>query len=274
MNLDRRSVLKTLAIASATLLKPPPSTAGRGNGFDNTVYISLLGLFLMEFQGDDLVLVTPKYHHHDFCIVKSDGTRADMPEYINLWDQLVPGSQDKFDAKSLKFPASAITKNGYALDPSNPSKHKHRCTMVLPKPSKIRILGEQDLTEFTPKPGKIGDYIKQGATEHKLGFITQLEYQSRSSQPYSFAYLALHRPLTLGTVNAALRAARNPCGKGFDLQMSAIKKSSCSGMGANKCPDWDQLNSFLTSLETKNLSDSLCEFNVDVASCPQFGITR
>jgi hypothetical protein len=274
MPVSRRGLLKTLAIAPATLFIPLPSMAATGRGFDSTVNIFLLGLFMMEFQGDDLVLVTPKYHHHDFCIVKSDGTRAEMPEYINLWDQLVPGSQDKFDAKNLKFPASALQNNGYVLDPNNPSKHKHRCTMVLPKPSQITVLGEQDISEFTPKPGKIGDYIKQGATEHKLGFITQLQYQSRNGQPYSFAYLALHRPLTLGTVNEALRAARNPCGQGFDLQMSAIKTSNCGGMGANKCPDWSQLNSFFILLGTKKFNKSLCELNVDVASCPQFGITK
>lgn len=271
MALNRRSLLKTLAMAHASLLTPFSMAAANVKS-SNLVDIYLFGLFLMEFQGDNLIIVTPKYKHHRFCIVYPGQTPIEMPEYLNLWDLLVPGQQDTFCTENLRFPAKAIRNGGFVLDPHNPSKHKHRCTMVLPKPLNISVGRQQDASKFHPDPGsKIGKLIQEQAGA-KLGSITHLQYESRLGKSSQFAYVVSHHPLSLHTVNCALRAARNPCGKGFDLKMHDIPKVTCTGTEI-KCPDWDNLTELLNfKASSSTLSSNVCPLNVDVGSCPQFGI--
>jgi len=213
MVMQRRSFVKGLAATPAMFLTPHSALANLNASVDDTVDIYLFGLFLMEFQGENLVLVTPKYEHHRFCIVYSDLGYEKMPEYINLWDRLLPGKKDRFCDENLKFPAKAIANNGYVLDPNNPNKHKHRCTMVLPKPSDITVQIQQDSTLFHPEPqSSIGKLIQKEAGK-KLGSVTHLQYKSRTGKSSAFAYVVSHHPLSLHTVNGALRSARNPCGQ-------------------------------------------------------------
>jgi hypothetical protein len=139
--------------------------------------------------------------------------------------------------------------------------------MVLPKPSQIIVGDLEPSSNFHPNAGKIGDYIKSEATNRELGSITCFQYQARDNKPYYYGYFALHHPLTRHTVNAALRAARKACGKGFDLQMHDIPPTVSSGSIPN-CPNFAQLKTLFDRRDASVTSN----LHVDVASCPQFGI--
>ncbi|HEX3105984.1 MAG TPA: hypothetical protein VHQ22_16185 [Terriglobales bacterium] len=255
MIFDRRSVLKALALAPAAFLRRSPLLQALvppdDKTADNLVHIYLVGLFLMEFQQSqysqqqdqptDLVLVTPNFHHHKFFTVDlKTWKHGDLPEYINLWDRLKPGSAYEFCEENLRFPANVVS-NGYLLHPESPGKHDHKCTIVLPKPSAITVCHSQPLHCFDPKQSsKVGLAIQKAAADANvkcLGSVTHLHYQPQDGvDPFKIAYVALHRPMTPGTVNGALRACKHACGQGFDLQMQTLPAS-----GSDKCPSGDCL---------------------------------
>jgi hypothetical protein len=268
MQFDRRFVLKALAVSPASLLAS--STLSMSGCSPGCVDIYLFGLFLMEFQGDNLVLVTPQYDCHKFCVVYSDKW-ADMPEYVNYWDRLKAGTTSSFNPHNLKFPASAIRDTGFVLDPSSPTHRKHRCTMMLPWPESIEVGHVQRYNDFHPCPkSNIGTLIKQEANSQDLGSITRLRYKSKDGTCWTEWYAVMHNPLTLETVNRGLAAARTACGDSpygerFDLQMERL--------GTNDMPDPTRCPTAkeLSDLFAKNTGGGK---DVDVASCPQFGIHR
>ena len=281
MVFDRRSVLKALAVVPATFFRHSPllEALSRPNDqpADNMVHIYLVGLFLMEFQDADLVLATPKYRHHKCYEWDGGSSVTELAEYINLWDRVKPGFISQFSPQNLKFRSDLIS-NGYLLHPESPSKYKHRCTIVLPQPNAIEALNPQPVACFDPNPtSKIGAAIVKEATDggvQCLGSVTHLQYEPAKA-PFTKAFLVLHFPLTRGTVNGALRAARNVCGKGFDLQMRSVNALS------HECALTPKLDT--NSEEAKNTRgldlNKLppipgVKEDVDLASCPQFGLHR
>ena len=278
--MDRRSLLKMLAIAPLGFASSPLLDALvqlDDQPPDNMVHILLVGLFLMEFQDADLVLATPQYRHHKCYEWDGKSTVTELPEYINLWDRVKPGSIYQFSPQNLKFKSDLIS-NGYLLHPESPSKHKHRCTIVLPTPYAITAELAQPIGDFDPEPSsKIGTAIKKEAADagvECLGSVTHLQYQPADKvDPFTKFYLVLHYPLNRRTVNGALHAARNVCGQGFDLQMRTVNTLSHTGGSAPKsCPGSDHAIK-TRSLDLNNLPVIPgTNDNVDIASCPQFGM--
>jgi hypothetical protein len=281
MIFDRRSVLKALAVAPAFFARSTLVEAlGRQNDQpgDNMVHIYLVGLFLMEFQNADLVLATPQYHHHKYFEWDGKSSVTELAEYINLWDRVKPGSIYEFSPQNLKFKSDLIS-NGYLLHPESPSKYKHRCTIVLPRPYAISAEFPRPVADFDPEQtSKIGAAIKKEAADagvECLGSVTHLQYEPADKiDPFTKAYLVLHYPLKRATVNGALRAARKVCGQAFDLQMHTVNTVSHAGgpPPQQSCPGPDQALKTRT-LDFKNLPviPGVKE-DVDIASCPQFGM--
>lgn len=278
MVINRRSLLKMMLIAPAAFQASPVLEAlcrANDQPADNMVHIYLVGLFVMEFQDRGLVLVTPQFDHHEFFTFDFDGhPHGTLDEYINLWDRLKPGSIYEFSPQNLKFQASLIS-NGYLLHPESPHEHKHRCTIVLPKPDAISAEIQQPVCNFDPdSKSTVGAAIKKEATDANVkcfGSVTHLQYQPQDGvNPFRIAYVALHKPLTRDTVNDALNTVKPVCGQGWDVQMHSILTSN-SGNCNYTCDDQKKRTKDLESL-LRSLGGPGEATNVDVASCPQFGI--
>jgi len=272
MAVDRRSLLKALALAPAMFTGGRTVAEGLLPSSGKALFkIHLFGLFIMEFQGDNLILVTPQYHNHEYCLLRYDSKEIqDLPEYIALWDKLTPGSIKEFPPKSFTFPADLITSKPYAMDPTTPHKHKHRCTMVLPKPCLITVNNFQDSGLFDPKPGRVGDWIKkENNAISQRGSRTTLTYESRDGSPGWYAYFSIHHHLNLCTVNSALRSVRHVCGDGFDLQLQSLPKLYAKMV---HCPSPARLDDFVKQSDAGPLQEAGAGAGVDIASCPQFGI--
>jgi hypothetical protein len=257
MEFNRRAMLKALATVPAISLLPGGLSGCTG---DPWVNILLHGLFMMEFNKNSLVIATPKFRGHEFAMRYHGQTKQDLPELVTMVGIVKEGELQRFQPENLQFPASDIG-NGYLIDDGKPSKH--RCTMVLPLPHSIIGLRAGEKNDFHPHAGAIGDHIK-ATSSNRLATITCIQYKPAPGiNPFVVNYYAEH-PSTahLQDVNDALKAAQDVCGYGFTLQMDALAGSAAPY--DNKFPDGVD----------KSDEEALYPQNkdVDVASCPQFGI--
>jgi hypothetical protein len=254
-------MLKTLITLPAVGLVPGAIT-GCSDG--PCVNILLHGLFMMEFQDENkLVIATPKFDGHEFKMRRHGqppNGAPDLPELISLEGLVTAGKRKTFAPENLQFPAADLG-GGYRIDYQNPSKHNHRCTMVLPLPNNIIGLRSDDKKNFHPYDSSIGQHICSNAKTN-LATITCIQYEPAPGKtPFVINYYAEHKNITVESVNAALAAARDVCGSGFNLKMKAL--------GGRTVPD----TTFPEGVDQSDEEPLHQEKNVDIASCPQFGIT-
>lgn len=285
MAIDRRSVLKALALAPAfplaqssfanLLLSSPPSPT--------SVYILLHGMFFMEFSGGNpqqLYVVSPNHSPHHFCVAQSGGALQKIGRDINLVAKLKQGSTVSFPPAVPQFSKSLIGSSGPV------AATNYRCKMILPAPKNIFGLRTDTKNNFLPVPtSNVGQAILN-STGRQLATITCLEYDPGSDGAYVENYYAEHkwRP-SPHDANAALVAAKDICGSNFDLQF--VEKPGTSFPPAPLDPPGN-LPSGVTQADEKELDDLLaggklaCDElaltfhtqSADVASCPQFGINH
>lgn len=255
MSMNRRAILKTLATVPAVSLLSGVS------GCDGGPYVNILlhGLFMMEFQENKLVIATPKFDGHEFGMRYHGKTASDLPELISLEGLVRAGQQKTFASENLQFPTSDIG-SGYRIDYQNPSKHNHRCTMVLPLPYNILGLRADDKGKFADAAAdsSIKQHILSTASS-KLATITCIQYEPASGvKPFVLNYYAEHKSVTVDSINDALKAARDVCGNGFNLQMKALAKPPAADTAFPEGVDESDEEPLVR--------------HIDVASCPQFGI--
>jgi hypothetical protein len=271
MPMDRRSLLKAMACTPVLSLLSFPRQSLLADYTDGYVAIRFVGLFFMEFQKNHLIVATPQYKHHEFCIFDKNGKCCPMPEIV-VPDDLATGQRSSFEDENLQFPASLLS-DGFVVNYQTPGQHKHRCTMILPRPEKICVDELNDASKFRPKKGgKIGEQIlanvkpTTGGKPPKLAASTILLYKPINVPAYSVTYFAAHRGYpTVHGVNCALKAARHVCGSRFDLQMECIPPQSAMKQDAK-----DRANTRQATVVPEEFGKS--DLNVDIASCPQFAI--
>ena len=259
MPLDRRSLLKTLVTAPAIALLPN-ILAGCSQG----PYINILlhGLFLMEFNENKLIIATPQFDCHEFLYrYHAESKPKCLPEFITMVGVVKDGHKTKFKPENLQFPSKDLG-DGYVIDYEHPSQHNHRCTMILPLPHDIIGLRVDAKKNFQPQDGNIGKDILSTTSDY-LATITCIQYEPAPGvKPFVINYYAEHKsPPNPDSVNAALKAAKDVCGDGFNLQMKCLADAPPLDkqfpVGVD-CTDEDKLRS----------GPRL----VDIASCPQFAI--
>jgi len=256
--MNRRTVLKTLAAAPAVSLLSGLS------GCDGGPYVNVLlhGLFMMEFNDNKLIIATPKFDGHIFKMRKhgqARGEAKDLPEFITILGVVKEGSRNTFKPENLTFPVSDL-KRDYAIDYQNPSKHQ--CTIILPLPEDILGLRVGKKDDFKPQAGDIGSHIKSTPST-VLATITCLRYKPASGvDPFTINYYAEYpdKP-SKESVNAALKAVKTVCGDQFTLQIEDLGPSAPYDKPFPEGVDQDDEDPFHQDLR-----------DVDVASCPQFGI--
>jgi hypothetical protein len=196
---------------------------------------------------------------------------GELPEVISLEGQVKAGKQYTFAPENLQFPASDLGGAGYKIDYKFPTRHNHRCTMVLPLP--CNIIGLRPDKKEVFQDAAVASNIKTdilSSSNGKLATITCLQYEPADGvQPFVMNYYAEHKTITLGSINAALTAAQDVCGDQFNLEIQKLKmpppadSSFPDGVDKN---DEDSLHLLLNIDKTDQTN------HVDVASCPQFGI--
>lgn len=282
----RRSMLKTIALLSGSPLLSNRLTAEllAGNAKPYT-YFLLHGMFFMEFYDGLLYICTPKYDCHKF----QKKIHAPNPTSLQSLDPDINWSKDNSmitPGKALSFPPEILQFSVKTLDPSGlpvlPGAKNYACKMILHPPKHIFGYRTDGKENFQPIAGNVANDISD-STGPRLATITCLQYDPGTSGAFIQSFYAEHDHLPRPSeVNDALRAAQSICGNNFDLQFSP-------NTGNTKPAAEDKKGSLPPGIDP-NYEDAINENfgppcpppkpgtvgiqNVDVASCPQFGINH
>jgi hypothetical protein len=291
MPLDRRSLLKMLALAPAfTFLEPSLAHGLLSNNADQKVYILLHGMFFMEYDGDKFIVATPNCEGHRFYTRFHGQGLQDMDTDINLYNNVIGGPKPlPFEGiLQLSRKADLNIDDGPVLSRAS----MYRCKMILPYPEKIITMRSGLASDFHPK-GNIFAKSKRNIPS-EIATITCLVYSAGSDDAYTQSYYAEHphRP-SLSEINMALVAAQDLCGDSFNLQIASPSSTPCIPPSDSKLPgvsqddeyELDELfpgkpcaasKSSSSMPAHKNAKKSIGNpdlLHLDVASCPQFAIT-
>jgi hypothetical protein len=254
----------------------------------NSANILLHGLFFLQYQSNNLVVMTPNHPMHQFLMRPQGMTGNANNPFPSLQSDIdlttLIGSSSPVP---LPFPASmpqfSIADTGVGNLISTPSKN-YRCRIVLPWPLDIMSLRSSgSLGDYHPlSTSSVGQSILSNSGP-ALGIVTLLHYQSAGS-PFTVSYFAEHlMPTSTREVNPALKASKalfqNP--ENFDLQLS-----ECDWCGncttPTICPDKDVPPTASAYGVLRDDEHSVGEIyrstdcslleGTDVANCVQFGI--
>jgi hypothetical protein len=292
MPLNRRSLIKALAFLPVfPILNSKLAQALMLQGAQTSTFILLHGMFFMEFYKDHLYVATPDHrascnqNGHHFCMRRHGGQLQTMGTNIDLYSSLGHGGMSTFPKTIPQFPKSLID-----LGPK--TTPTYRCKMILPLPKNIFGLRTDVKSNFNPVKGNaIGEAILAAATGPRLATITCLEFVPGKDGPYTESYYAEHkRRPNAADVNLALVAAKEICGNKFNLQLTALpcppppapcfppapKDPTASLPNGVSQDDESALDELVTgtalACDEQPCPATAHKENVDVASCPQFGL--
>lgn len=309
MAITRRALLQSFALAPALqLLNSNLAHALMSAGPQANTYILLHGMFFMAFEGNNLVVATPQHLPHHFQTRDHGGPLQTLPAGdINL-TSLEGGAVQCFPSDVIQFSASSMQR----VKPVLSSATKFQTRITLPFPKAIFAYRTDTADHFLGDPGKNVTQSILSFAGPRLGTITCLEY-GPGSNPFVRSYYAEHPTRVGSTeVNLAFDAARDQgfCGPGFDLTIlpgyvpDPYRDPDASlppGVLGDDEASLEEISA-TTSLyrpmfethsratnmqaprvaihpDTQNTAGRNAErqhrvpFNVDVASCPQLGIT-
>lgn len=298
MTLSRRTIMKSIAFSPFfSILNTPLPNEFFAQGSPSSTYFLLHGMFFMEFQGDNLCVVTPKPpstptgNDHEFYQRTHGGMLANLGTDIDFtMRQVKAGGLKQFPPDIPQFSASGALGKPQPILP-NKGTGTYRCRIILPTPKHIFAYRSDTKDYFRPQ-GNVGKSILD-STGPRLGTITCLQYEPDQTAAFVMNYYAEHPgPASTGDVNAALRTAKDICGASFDLQMNPgwvfdsnvdPENSLPAGVSQDDESTLEEviglfaLYRHLLSEDAKKSLDSLKlnhqhPFAADIASCPQFGI--
>jgi hypothetical protein len=205
--------------------------------------ILLHGLFFLQYQGNNLIAMTPDHSKHVF-LMRSQNQK---PPFTNLPQDLTPtnliggSTQAPFPPEMPQIDKN-ITGVGDLVATSTPSKN-YRCRLVTLWPLEIVVLRSGgSFSDFhSLSTSTVGANIKKpGLT--KLGIVTLLHFET-SGPAFTISYFAEHMmPTQAVDVNPVLKASQVlfQQGNNFDLQFSEC--DWCPNCSAPPiCPDPDPL---------------------------------
>jgi hypothetical protein len=284
--LTRRSILKTAALLSWSPLwskKLVPVLVAEGA--KSYTYLLLHGMFFMEFYDGLLYICTPKYDCHKFQkkIHAPNPTPFQSLESEINWSKdnsmVTPGKANSFPPEILQFSVKTLDTNGL---PILPGTKNYACKMVLHPPKHIFGYRTDGKDKFHPLAGKIADDISD-ATGPRIATITCLQYDPGTSGAFIESFYAEHDHLPRSLeVNGALEAAKSICGNNFDLKFdpnncnpNVAKKDEPGSLPPGIDPAYEtEINEKPGPPCPPPRPGTVVATNVDVASCPQFGINH
>jgi hypothetical protein len=285
--ITRRSMLKILALFSGSPLLSNSVTAEllAGNTKPYT-YLLLHGMFFMEFYDGLFYICTPKYDCHKFF----KKTHAPNPTSFQSLDpdinwskdnsMITPGKTNSFPPEVLQFSVKTLDPNGL---PILPGAKNYACKMVLHPPKHIFGYRTDGKEKFHPLTGNTADDISD-STGPRIATITCLQYDPGKAGAFVESFYAEHDHLPrTSEVNDALQAAKGICGNNFDLKFdpsssnpSPADKDKPGSLPPGIDPDYEtEINEKPgTPCPPPKPGAVVGTENVDVASCPQFGINH
>src|SRR6267154_6213537 len=145
----------------------------------NNANILLHGLFFLQYQGSNLIVMTPDHNMHVF-VQRFQGGQKPFPSLPlePSFGNLVPnGSKVAFPSDMPQFDKNE-TSVGDLVFIQTPKKN-YRCRMALPFPLDIVMIRSTGfITNFQPDPAsKIGQSILRH-TGPGMGIVTLLHYET------------------------------------------------------------------------------------------------
>ncbi|HEX7286182.1 MAG TPA: hypothetical protein VF532_08370 [Candidatus Angelobacter sp.] len=290
MDLNRRFVLKMVALTPLTLrttLFQDVMELAMPKISSRHLDIFLHGFFLIEVQGKNLVIASPKYEDHVFGYWDHTDRKLHTPPPVNStapfpWIAALDtkGNADKFPKSLLHFGRGAVGSGTGPFIPPPDDKHLYKWYLRLPLPAQIR--GVRQGGNISEMAMSSNSKIAKSVYDHcgynkKLKLITRLRYNTVT--PVNISSINLYAehcsPPNFGDLNKLFceTAKLMPA---FDFGFSDKPKD-----GAHlPCPHrFDEkalceLNSYLADNPCKK--DCPCPPGLDMirtANCPQFGIT-
>lgn len=259
----------------------------------NNANILLHGLFVLQYQGNKLIAMTPNFNHHQFLVRQQGQQGTDHGPFPNPFPQVpqdlnfthLAGNTVKQSFPS-SMPQFSKTTTGVGDLFANPGLAKnYRCRIEFNLPIDIMILRSRgNLSDYHSDPNSIVGQDIHSKSGPSLGLITLLHYET-SGPSFTTSIFAEHRtpPFPATMMNPALTAARamftNGGGSpGFDLQL--VDCPTCNV--PTICPDnpvppkaqgfgvqQDDEHSFGEIYDKQNCAKP---GGTDVANCVQFGL--
>lgn len=284
MSVDRRSLLKALALIPGLPILNSRLAHALMQGGQQSTFVLLHGMWFMEFYDGLLYICTPKHNCHKFRknTHKPNPTGLQALESDIDWSEnntVKPGKTNSFPTEILQFSAKLLNSKGL---PVLPAATSYACKMMLPAPKHIFGYRTDIKKNFTPIAGKIADDI-QDSIGPRIATITCLQYEPGPSGPFIESFYASHDHSPNGTeIDEALVAARDICGQNFDLQFDP----NSVPVAPATIDDSASLPSAVDKDDEKDIDElqppgppchppkpgTVGVQNVDVASCPQLGI--
>jgi hypothetical protein len=252
----------------------------------NSANILLHGLFVLQYQGNTLVAMTPDHHHHHF-LERQQGQQGDdhnpFPPLKTDYDFTSLSGIDVQRPFPKTMPQFSKTKTGVGDLVVNPGSAKnYRSRIALSLPIEIMVLrsgGQLNDYHSDPK-SNVGNDIQINSGPD-LGLVTLLHYET-SGPSFTVNLFAEHRTpqSPASKMNPVLVAAKSlfTNGSAFDLQL--VDCIDCNV--PTICPDnpfpakaqgygvqRDDEHSFG---EIYDGQDCATGAGTDVANCVQFGL--